>query len=152
MKAIIRLIILTCVMVWGNLALAVDINTADAKTMASELPGIGAVKAAAIVEYRKKHGRFTSVEQLSQVNGIGDKTVAKIRPLVSLKGSAFGTKTKPAKSSKAKASKAQAKKNTKAKATTKKTKAQKNTSKTKSSAAKTKSKTSTKSKKKSKTK
>lgn len=53
----------------------VNINTADAETMAAELNGIGLVKAQAIVEYRKKHGPFKSAEDLSLVKGIGERTV-----------------------------------------------------------------------------
>ena len=53
----------------------VNINTADAETMAAELNGIGLVKAQAIVEYRKKHGPFKSTEDLSLVKGIGERTV-----------------------------------------------------------------------------
>ena len=55
----------------------VDINTADAETMSAELNGIGLSKAKAIVEYRKKHGPFSSPEDLSLVKGIGDRTVEK---------------------------------------------------------------------------
>ena len=59
------------------LALAgpVNINTADAGTIAAELNGVGLAKAKAIVEYRKKHGPFRSAEDLSLVKGIGDRTV-----------------------------------------------------------------------------
>ncbi len=57
----------------------VNINTADAETISAELTGIGLSKAQAIVEYREKHGPFRSVEDLSLVKGIGDKTVEKNR-------------------------------------------------------------------------
>ena len=53
----------------------VNINTADAGTIAAELNGVGLAKAKAIVEYRKKHGPFRSAEDLSLVKGIGDRTV-----------------------------------------------------------------------------
>lgn len=53
----------------------VDINTADAETISTELNGIGLSKAKAIVEYRKKHGPFRSAEDLSLVKGIGERTV-----------------------------------------------------------------------------
>jgi len=137
-------------MSWTNLVLAVDINTADAQTIANELPGIGAVKAAAIVEHRKKHGRFTSVDDLKNVKGIGDKTVDKVRSLVNLKGSSFGTKTKQTSKQRVAESKANVKsasKQPKAKKTNK-------VSNTKSSSAKTKAqaKATTKSKAKSKSK
>ena len=53
----------------------VDINTADAETIAAELKGIGLTKAKAIVEYRKKHGPFKRPDDLSLVKGIGERTV-----------------------------------------------------------------------------
>jgi len=57
----------------------VDINTADAETIAAELNGIGLAKAKEIVEYRQKYGPFKSAEDLSLVKGVGEKTVAKNR-------------------------------------------------------------------------
>ena len=57
----------------------VDINTADAETIAAELNGVGLSKAKAIVEYRTKHGPFRSVDDLSLVKGIGERTVDKNR-------------------------------------------------------------------------
>ncbi len=60
------------------LALAgpVNINTADAKTIASELKGIGLAKAEAIVEYRRQHGDFDVPEELLKVKGIGPRVLA----------------------------------------------------------------------------
>lgn len=46
-----------------------DLNTADASELTA-LPGIGQVKAAAIVAYREEHGPFASMEELAQVKGI----------------------------------------------------------------------------------
>ena len=57
----------------------VNINTADAETIAAELNGVGLSKAKAIVEYRTKHGPFRSVDDLSLVKGIGERTVDKNR-------------------------------------------------------------------------
>ena len=57
----------------------VNINTADAETIASELNGVGLSKAKAIVEYRTTHGPFRSVDDLSLVKGIGERTVDKNR-------------------------------------------------------------------------
>ena len=76
MKTIIRLMVLliVCVPMWAS-AGPVDINTADAETISTELNGIGMTKARAIVEYRKKYGPFKSPEDLSLVKGIGDRTV-----------------------------------------------------------------------------
>lgn len=56
---------------------AVNINTADAATLADGLIGVGQSKAEAIVAYRKEHGAFKSPDQLAEVKGIGDKLVQK---------------------------------------------------------------------------
>lgn len=53
----------------------VDINKADAKTLARELVGVGKAKAEAIVEYRETHGQFRSPEDLVKIKGIGPKIV-----------------------------------------------------------------------------
>jgi competence protein ComEA len=58
---------------------AVDINTADAATLAGAINGVGEKKAATIVAYRETHGPFTRVEELSNVKGIGPGTVEKNR-------------------------------------------------------------------------
>ena len=54
----------------------VNINTADAETLAAELSGVGRVKAEAIVEDRKRYGDFKSASDLTRVKGIGDRIVA----------------------------------------------------------------------------
>jgi competence protein ComEA len=53
----------------------VNVNTADAGTIAKELDGIGRAKAQAIVEYRQKNGPFRSPEDLLKVQGIGEKVL-----------------------------------------------------------------------------
>ena len=53
----------------------VDINTADAETISAELQGVGISKAIAIVEFRKANGPFKSVDDLTQVKGIGERTI-----------------------------------------------------------------------------
>jgi competence protein ComEA len=53
----------------------VNVNTADATTIARELDGIGPAKAQAIVEYRQKNGPFKTPEDLLKVEGIGDKVL-----------------------------------------------------------------------------
>ncbi len=58
------------------------------------LPGIGEKKAKAIVEYRKSKGGFRTIEQLSEVNGIGKKTVKRIKDLVFIDNSLQSRKTK----------------------------------------------------------
>ncbi len=76
MKVIIRTLVLmaACLPMW-SFAGPVDINTANAETISSELNGIGLAKARAIVESREKYGPFKSADDLSLVKGIGDKTV-----------------------------------------------------------------------------
>ena len=54
---------------------SVNINTADAATLASVLDGVGLKKAEAIVAHREEHGRFDSPEDLVRVKGIGEATV-----------------------------------------------------------------------------
>ncbi len=55
----------------------VNINEADAETLAAMLDGIGLSRANAIVAYRKAHGMFYSAEELSAVRGIGLATIEK---------------------------------------------------------------------------
>ncbi len=62
----------------------INLNTATAGQL-DELPGIGASRAQAILELRKKlGGSFKSVDQLLEVKGIGEKMLQKIKPLVTL--------------------------------------------------------------------
>ena len=53
----------------------VNINSADAGTLARELEGVGPAKAQAIVEYRQKNGPFKSPDELLKVQGIGEKVL-----------------------------------------------------------------------------
>ena len=55
-----------------------DLNTATQEALES-LPGIGPTKAEDIIAYRDLHGRFTSVDELSNVSGIGEVTVESLR-------------------------------------------------------------------------
>ncbi len=56
-------------------AQAVNINTADASTMARALKGVGQSRAEAIVQYRNEHGKFMDIYELTNVKGIGEHTV-----------------------------------------------------------------------------
>ncbi len=68
---ILKTIMATAVFCFTALVHAeVNINTATVQQF-TELDNIGSVKAAAIVEYRNKHGHFESVDALLKVNGIG---------------------------------------------------------------------------------
>ena len=64
-------------------AQAVDINNADAATIAENLNGIGEAKARAIVAYRAEHGLFVDEQDLIKVKGIGAKLVERNRSLIS---------------------------------------------------------------------
>jgi competence protein ComEA len=59
----------------------VDLNTAGL-TELDALSGIGPVLAQRILDWRTQHGRFTSVDELSEVSGIGDATLERLRPQV----------------------------------------------------------------------
>lgn len=61
----------------------VNLNTATAADLEA-LPGVGPVTAASIVEWRTGNGRFTSVDQLSEVRGIGPARLASLRELVTV--------------------------------------------------------------------
>lgn len=77
-------------------AAQVNINTADAATLARELNGIGLKRAQTIVEYRQKHGPFRSADELALVKGIGAATIAKNRAVIRVDGGAKPAATTPA--------------------------------------------------------
>jgi competence protein ComEA len=60
---------------FGAFAGPVNINTADAATLAAELQGIGPALAEAIVRDRTEHGKFETPEALARVKGVGDRIV-----------------------------------------------------------------------------
>lgn len=70
--------------VQGNKNEKLNINKATLDQLAT-LYGIGEVKAKAIIEYREKNGGFKSIEDLDKVDGIGSKTVDKLRDKVDIK-------------------------------------------------------------------
>jgi competence protein ComEA len=57
----------------------VDLNTADRVEIA-QVPGVGVHLAEAIVLHREKNGRFGTVEELTQVHGVGPRTLDQLRP------------------------------------------------------------------------
>lgn len=61
----------------------IDINTASAAELEA-IPGIGPVLAGRIIEYRTSYGNFESVDDLVNVSGIGEKTLEKMRPHVTV--------------------------------------------------------------------
>ena len=76
MKTSINLVALVAMLLpLCALAGPVNVNSADAESIAAELKGVGLAKAKAIVEYREKHGPFRSAEDLTLVKGIGARTL-----------------------------------------------------------------------------
>lgn len=67
------------------LAAPVNINKASAQEIADSLKGIGMAKAKAIVEYRKKNGKFKKPEDIVKVKGVGPGIFAKIKKDVKVK-------------------------------------------------------------------
>ncbi len=63
-------------------AITVDINSADSAIIAKHVKGIGEKKAAAIIRYREQNGPFSSVDDLTKVKGIGQKTVETNREIL----------------------------------------------------------------------
>ena len=61
----------------------VPLNSAD-QVMLESLPDVGPVTAEAILSWRDEHGAFTSVDELLEVDGIGEATLARLAPLVTL--------------------------------------------------------------------
>jgi competence protein ComEA len=62
----------------------ININTANAEQIATTMTGIGDNKAKAIVEYRNSHGKFKSLDDLENVDGVGLKTVEKNKDKITL--------------------------------------------------------------------
>lgn len=86
MKKSFQVLSLIVLFVFSTLAFAgpVDINSANAEQISKNLKGVGLKKAQGIVQYRKKHGKFKTIESLSKVKGIGFKTVEKNRANISI--------------------------------------------------------------------
>jgi competence protein ComEA len=61
----------------------INVNVATTQELQS-LPGIGKVTAARIADYRDEHGTFSSIDGLLKVKGVGKKTLAKFRDLITL--------------------------------------------------------------------
>lgn len=64
---------------------AVNLNTATASDL-DGIKGIGPSKAKAIIDYRSKNGSFKSVEDLKNVKGFGEKSIAKLKGELSVSG------------------------------------------------------------------
>jgi competence protein ComEA len=61
----------------------VNLNAASVEEL-DTLPDVGPVTAQAIVDYRTEHGGFASVDELLDIQGIGEKTLEKIAPRVTV--------------------------------------------------------------------
>ncbi|SFS04975.1 competence protein ComEA [Dyella sp. OK004] len=85
-------------------ATPVNVNNADATTIAKALDGIGPAKAAAIVAWRDEHGPFKSVDEVGQIKGVGTSLLERNRAAILLSGGDTAADT-PAKAKKAKAKK-----------------------------------------------
>ncbi len=66
---------------------AINLNTATVEQL-DTLKGVGPGKAKAIVAYRDKNGPFKTVDDLKKVKGFGDKSIAKLRPELTVSGGA----------------------------------------------------------------
>lgn len=75
---------ITSLVLFSQSLFAVNVNTADAAAIAEELNGVGVKKAQAIIEYRNANGNFKTIEALTEVKGIGLKTVEKNRDVIEL--------------------------------------------------------------------
>jgi competence protein ComEA len=60
-----------------------NLNTASVAQL-EDLPGVGPVLAQRIIDWRTEHGRFTSVDELAEVSGIGEKMFAQLQPKVTV--------------------------------------------------------------------
>lgn len=65
-------------------AQTVNINTADAQTLAAVLNGVGSSRAEDIIRHRKTYGPFSTVDELTEVKGIGQSTLDKNRAVITL--------------------------------------------------------------------
>lgn len=114
----------------------VNINTATAEELAA-LPNIGEVKANAIIKYRRANGKFKSVDELMNVNGIGEKTVKGLGRNAKTTGRTDLSKLTKVKKATKKKTPTKAKSKTSKTTSSQKTAASKTKSKTKKSTSKT---------------
>ena len=75
----LRILLLSIILFLSSVVFAepVNINTANAEELATNLNGVGPKKALAIIEYREANGPFFSPEEITKVKGIGPKTLEK---------------------------------------------------------------------------
>ena len=87
---ILALLLMVAIPALASGAELVNINTADAETLAAGIKWVGPVKAEAIIEYREQHGPFQFVDELTLVEGIGEKTVDANRGILTVGDTASG--------------------------------------------------------------
>ncbi len=80
-KTLLAILALLPVMAWAG---PVDINTADAATLARELKGVGPARAEAIVAWRDANGPFRSPEDIVLVQGIGERVLEDNRAILTV--------------------------------------------------------------------
>lgn len=61
----------------------ININTASVAEL-QQLPRVGAKVAQRIVDYREKHGKFTRIEEIMKVQGIGEKTFEQLKDQITV--------------------------------------------------------------------
>jgi competence protein ComEA len=90
LKSTFKTFFLSCLMAIAIPSLAgepstrlININSANVEQL-SELKGVGKAKAEAIIAYREAHGKFSSLEELAAVKGIGAATIEKNKTLLAL--------------------------------------------------------------------
>jgi competence protein ComEA len=94
-RCLLLLVLLAFVALSTPALAQVDINHADAKTLAESLHGVGLVKAEAIVAYRRENGPFKSADDLAKVKGIGAKTIDANRDAIVIVPAAEGETSEP---------------------------------------------------------
>ncbi len=99
---------LSAALAWAG---PVDINSADASTLAKELNGVGPARAQAIVAYRNEHGPFRSVDDLALVKNMPRKVIDNNRELLRVEGAKASPRTdaKPAANADTRAARAESK-------------------------------------------
>jgi competence protein ComEA len=80
-KTLLTTLALLPVLAWAG---PVDINSADAATLARELKGVGPARAEAIVAWREANGPFRSPEEIVLVQGIGERVLEDNRELLTV--------------------------------------------------------------------
>ncbi|HGM7322766.1 helix-hairpin-helix domain-containing protein [Stenotrophomonas maltophilia] len=83
-SVVLRALVLVMWIAGAHAAEPIDINRADVQALQQGLTMVGAAKAEAIVEHRRRHGPFHRVEDLTQVKGIGKAIVERNRQRITV--------------------------------------------------------------------